>query len=148
MPKYRTRWRYKYDLFIGWGFTPLEARSFAKQYTVKQIRTLPYLVALTRWRRLYISNLRKRGYSDQRIKRSLLVLYKKREWVTKGKLDPWKMLKGFRNVAIDKGDYTPPVRKGSHHKGGVTKGDIAGQKRRRRQRKTFLEDYAQARGKE
>jgi len=102
---------------------------------------------MTRWRRLYISNLKARGWSIQQIRRSLVRLYKKREWVTKGKLDPWKMLKGFRNIAIDQGDYKPPVRKGSHHKGGVTKGDIAGQKERRRQRKTFLEEYEQARGK-
>lgn len=148
MPKFRTLWRYKYDLFTGWGFTPLESRSFAKQYTVRQIRSIPYLVVMTRWRRLYIANLRKRGLTNPQIKRSLIKLYKKSQWVTKGKLDPWKMLKRFRNVAIDEGDYKPPTRKGSHHTGGITKGDIEGQKQRRKSRKTFLEEYARVRGRE
>lgn len=148
MPKFRTLWRYKYDLLTGWGFTPLESRLFAKQYTTKQIRTLPYLKIMTRARRLYIANLRSRGYTSHQIIQKLIDLYKKREYVRAGKLDPWKMLKAFRGAAIDRGDYKLPAKKGSHHKGGVSKGDILGQKRRRRARKTFLEEYERARGRE
>lgn len=147
MPKLKTLWRSKYELLIRWGFTPLEARTFARQYTTKQLRSIPYLVIMGRWRRLYVSGLKARGYSSQRILRMIARLYRKRGWITKGKFDPWKMLKRFRDIAIDEGDYRPSPRKGSHHVGGVTKGDIAGQKKRRRQRKTLLEEYEEARGK-
>lgn len=144
----RTQYRYKYDLLIGWGFLSWEAREFARQYSVAQIRRLPYLKAMTRWRRLYVSNLRSRGYSDKEIINRIYALYDTRDWLTDvGRLDPWKLLKRFRKQAIDTGEYPIPKRKGSHHKGGISKGDLQSQRGRRKQRLSELERYDIGRGR-
>ena len=138
-------YRHKYNLLTRWGFLGWEAREFARQYTTKQIRTLPYMRRMTSWRRLYVGNLRRRGYSERQIGTSIRNLYGKREFTFEGRLDPWALLRYFRKAAIEAGDYIPPKRKGSHHKNtGVSKGDIQSQKRRSKQRKlqSELDDNA------
>jgi len=143
----KTRYRYKYDLLTGWGFLSWEAREFARQYSVAQIRQLPYLRAMTRWRRLYISNLRSRGYSDREIIDRIYALYDTRDWISDiGRLDPWQLLKRFRKQAVATGEYIPPKRKGSHHPPGISKGDVAEQRKRRKAR-TALERYEEGRGR-
>lgn len=145
----RSLYRYRYDLLTGWGFLPFESREFARQYSVSQIRSLPYMVSLTRWRRLYVSNLRNRGLSNKEIIDRLKRLYGNSGWIRDGKLDPWAMLRRFRKQAIEDDEYIPPKRKGSHHKQiGVSKGDVTGQKQRRQKRLSELEKYARGRGKE
>ena len=144
----KTQYRYKYDLLTGWGFLSWEAREFARQYSMAQIRRLPYLKTMTRWRRLYVSNLRSRGYSGKEIIDRIYALYDTRDWLTDvGQLDPWKLLRRFRDQAIDTGEYTPPKRKGSHHKGGISKGDLKAQKERRKRRLSDLERYDEGRGR-
>ena len=144
-----TRYRYNYNLLTGWGFLPFESREFARQYTVAQLRTVPYLKSMIRWRRLYVSNFRSRGYGDREIIDRIYALYDTRDWLTPdGQVDPWRMLRRFRKQAIEDTEYIPPKRNGGgHHPMGVSKGDVAGQRKRRKAR-TPLEKYAQGRGKE
>ncbi|MDD4877038.1 MAG: hypothetical protein PHQ86_07940 [Dehalococcoidales bacterium] len=132
----RSLYRYRYDYLIGKGFLDSEAREFAKQYTMQQMRTTPYLQNLIRWRGLYVSGLRKRGLTNKQIIDRLRKLYIDRGW----EKDPWKMLKDFRKKAIDEGEYKPPPHKGSHHpKGsGWSVGDRKAQKSRRKSK--HLED--------
>jgi len=143
----KTQYRYKYDLLTRWGFLSWEAREFARQYSMAQIRRLPYLKAMTRWRRLYVSNLRSRGYSDKEIIDRIYALYDVRDWLTDvGRLDPWQLLKRFRKQAVDTGEYIPPRRKGSHHPPGISKGDVTEQRKRRKAR-SALERYEEGRGR-
>jgi len=132
----RSQYRYRYDYLVGHGFLHNEAHEFATQYTMAQLRSLPYVQNLIRWRGLYVSGLRKRGLTNQQIIDRLRKLYVDRGW----EKDPWKMLKDFRKKAIDDGDYKPPPRKGSHHpKGsGWSAGDRKAQKSRRKSK--HLED--------
>ena len=139
----RSQYRYKHDYLTGKGFLPWESREFARQYTMAQLRSLPYVQNLIRWRGLYVSGLRKRGLTNKQIIDRLRKLYIDRGW----EKDPWKMLKDFRKKAIDEGKYKPPPKKGSHHpKGsGWSAGDRKSQKARSKeaQRKQAREDINQ-----
>lgn len=146
MAKYRTRYRYKYDILIGWGFLSFESRELARQYSVTQLRTLPYLQNIIKARRLFVSGLRKRGYKDNEIRDRIYTLYDTRDWLTDGKPDIWQMLRRYRKKTIEDNDYIPPKRKGSHHKGGISKGDLQGQKQRRK-KKSALQKYDEGRGR-
>jgi len=143
-----TLYRRKYNYIQRAGFLHFEAREFARQYTAKQIKTLPYIQRMLRWRRLYVANLRHRGYSDAKIIRMIKALYVKRGWKRGASLDPWQLLRRFRQASIDDNQYIPQKRKGSHHKNiGVSKGDVVAQKERRRKRLTELEKYEIGRGR-
>lgn len=147
-----SRYRTKYNLLIKRQFLPFEAREFARNYTTTQLRKLPYLKNMIRWRSLYVANFRSRGYSNREIISRIYALYDTRNWLTdEGQLDPWKMLKRFRQAIIDSGGDPSPGRsptRGSHHKAiGVSKGDIAGQKQRRKKRLSDLERYDIGRGR-
>lgn len=136
---------YRYNRLIGWGLLPFEAREIARTYSMQQIRTLPYLQSLIRARRLYISNLRSRNYPDREIIDRIYALYDRKDWLDdNGRPSIWEMLRSYRKSSIEDNDYIPPKRKGSHHKGGISKGDVAGQKARRR-KKTPLEKYDEGR---
>lgn len=125
------------------GFLDFEAREFARQYSMSEIRSLPYLVAMRRWRQLYVGNLKSRGYSDKGVATMISRLYKRLDLRT-----PWEMLRRFRKQSVDSGEYTPPKRKGSHHKEtGVSKGDTQSQKQRRQKRLSELEKYERGRGR-
>lgn len=127
----RSFYSYKIDLLIKWGFLRDEAKVYADQYTTYQIRTLPYFRRLTSWRRLYVSNFKKRGFTNKEIRDKIKDLYTRRGWIKKGKIDPWEMLRHFRQTSIDEHEYIPTKRKGSHHKTkGISKVDILKQKKR------------------
>jgi len=138
----KSRYSYKAELLEGRGFLPFEAREFARQYSVAQMRSLPYFVGMRRWRSLYTANLRSRGYSDEAIREAIMRLYKRLEWRS-----PWDMLKRFRGKSIADNEYIPPSRGGSHHKGGISKGDLKAQRQRRKQRLSSLERYDVGRGR-
>ncbi len=133
MPTLRER---KYQLLIQAGFTHRESLEFSRQYTIEQLRSLPYLRTIIRTRRLYRDNLRSRGYSEEQIKRSIVYLYYKNEWLgVDGTPDIWVMIRNLRRDSIESGDYQPPPKsKGSHHPKGISKGDIVGQRLRARAR--------------
>jgi hypothetical protein len=114
------------------GFMPQEATQLARTYTITQFKTLVYLQKLVRTRRLYVSNLVKKGHTDKEIKEYIKKLYIKKNWARNDKRDPWTMVRDSRKASIDSGGYVPVKRKGSHHALGVSKGDIAGQKQRRK----------------
>ena len=129
-------YRHKFELLTKWGFLAWEAREFARQYTTKQIRTLPYMRRMTSWRRLYVSNLQRQGLKPRQISQRIRALYTQRGWIEAGRYDPWSLLRYFRKAAIESGDYVPVKRPGSHHKiKGVSKGDVQAQKKRTRQRR-------------
>ena len=133
-----TRRQSKVGLLVDNGFRQFEAREIASQYSVTQMRTLPYLVNVRRSRILYVGNLQRRGYSDSQIAGLITNLYYRRGWLTPdGKLDVWKMIRDIRKDAIDSGDYIPPKRKGGHHPKGVSKGDVEGQRKRSNIREKF-----------
>jgi hypothetical protein len=137
--------QYKKDYLISKGFTNKEATELTspyiiidgkkrehKPYSMKELRTVPYLVNMIRSRQLYVSNLRKKGYTKRQIEGLIANQYYKQDWLSpKNKLDPWKMLRKFRKQVIESGDYIPP--KTSHHGEGVSKGDIMGQKSRHKE---------------
>lgn len=135
------------DSLIKSGFLPSEATTLSGGYTTTQFRTLPYLKKLVRTRRLYVANLKSRGYSDNLIAQYIKDLYENKEWEREGKRDPWKMIRDARQKEIDSGNYIPPKRKGSHHGEGVSKGDVKKQKSRARG-KSFLQKYAEKKGRE
>jgi len=136
-----------YDKLTTAGFMPIEARELTRQYTVTNFRTITYLQKIVRTRRLYVANLRSRGYSDELIKQYIRDLYHNRDWITDGKIDTWKMLKKYRQRDIESGEYPESKYKGKHHGQGVSKGDIKGQRTRAKQ-KSFLQKYAEKRGRE
>lgn len=149
MPTYRQQ---LYNRLIDAGFLPFEAREYAKQYTIGQFRSLPYLRKMVQSRRLYIANLRSRGlitFDEKTIRIRILNLYKRKGWLRPdGKPDAWKPVKAQRQNDIDSGDYIPPKKKGSHHKQpGVSEGDVQAQRQRRKSRQG-LEGYARGRGRE
>ena len=142
----RSRWRYKYDWLTGHGMLPFESRELSRQYSMSQIRRLPYLRSMINSRMLTIRKFRKLGYTDKEIRDRVYALYDTKDWLTDGRPDIWQMLRKYRGASIDRHDYTPPRRKGSHHKGGISKGDLQSQ-RQRRHRKTELEKYEEGRGR-
>lgn len=119
----------KYKYLINNYLTKVEASEISKQYTMNQIRSLPYIQRLIRSRRLQGANLLKRGYSISQIRRSIQSLYDKQGLDPSDTNDFWKILRKIRDQSIDKGDYVPK-RTGSHHGQGVSKGDVTNQKKR------------------
>lgn len=129
-------YRRKYDYLINAGFYPFEAREFARQYTIPQLKTTSYLRNMIRNRRLYVGRMKKRGLSDRQIRDRIMILYGNNDLLRGIAPDPWQWLKRFRKIAINAGKYPIPTRKGSHHKvKGVSKGDVVGQKKRSKQRR-------------
>lgn len=117
---------------VGAGLLPGEAATLSSGYTARDFRTLPYLRKIVQTRRLYVANLKSRGYSDALIKQYIKDLYLNKNWLKDNKADPWQMIRDARQRDIDRGEYIPPKRKGSHHGQGVSKGDVKGQKSRTR----------------
>lgn len=135
MANFGSQYRYKRDYLIRQGLLEFEAREIARNYDMPQIRSLPYIQAILKSRRLTISNYRKRGLRDSQIREKIIALYKRRGWLTpEGKPDVWAMIRYYRKEAIDANEYNPTKRKGSHHKvgSGISKGDIEGQRKRRK----------------
>jgi hypothetical protein len=131
-----TRYRYKYNKLIKSGLLSWEAREIADKYTMTQIKQLPYAQNVMKARRLYIGNMRKRGYKDTEIRDRIFALYDTKDWLTNdGRPDVWMMIRTYRKKSITDGDYVPPKRKGSHHKiKGISKGDLQSQRSRRKSR--------------
>jgi hypothetical protein len=106
------------------GLNIKEARAFAEQYSMADLRTLPYFRSLLVNRRLYVAKLKKKGYTDRQIQGTIANLYFRRGWDDNGKVDEWAMLRSFRRKSIESGDYIPPKHKGSHHGEGVKAEEI------------------------
>ncbi len=132
---------YKYDYFINHGFLHNEALIFSRQYTMAQIRELSYMRTMVRSRTSLRNNLIKKGLSYAQYKRYIATTYSKYRWGKPNQeTDIWKMLRKYRDEAIargkanpnDKSGYIVPVRKGSHHKGDISKGDLDRQRARSR----------------
>lgn len=133
---------------VDYGFLPSETIIMAGGYTITDFRTIPYLQNILKARRLYVASLSKlRGYSDELIKQYIKDRYVLNGWMDGNRIDVWAMIRHYRQKAIDKGEYFPPKRKGSHHGQGVSKGDVKGQRTRSKQ-KSFLQKYAEKRGRE
>jgi len=110
MAKYRTNYRYKADYLVGRGLLPDEYKEIAKNYTMEQIRTLPYIQALLSSRSLTVNNLRRSGLSNNQIRKRIVDFYEH-----KGYKSIWDIIKSYRKESIVSGKYTPLVKKGSHH---------------------------------
>src|SRR5450759_934046 len=104
-PQSRSKGR---KLLINGGFTEAEARELSMQYSIAQMRSLPYLIKMRRTRRLSATRLASYGYGLEEIQRSIAALYIKKGWT-----DVWSMLRSYRTQSIESGDYIPPKR--SHH---------------------------------
>lgn len=139
---------HRYNALVGWGLLAWESRAIATVYSMAQIRSLTYLQSFIRSRRLFVSNMRRLGYSNRQIIKRIYELYRRNEWLTDdGKPDVWKLIRAYRKPAIDNGEYVPPKRKGSHHppSSGISKGQINEQRRRRKKRLSELEKYDRGR---
>ncbi len=148
MANFGSKYRYKRDYLENKGLLPFEAREIARNYDMPQIKSLPYLQSVIKSRQLFIINLRKRGYSDREIKYRVYTLYDKKDWLVEGRPDIWQMIRRYRKTAIDKDDYNPVKRKGTHHKSGsgISKGNLTEQ-RKRRKAKSALQKYDEGRGR-
>jgi hypothetical protein len=125
----------RYDYLKKSGLMNFEARELARHYTIKQLRSIPYLQSFIKSRRLYIINMRKRDYTDKEISKRLHTLYIKRKWLdNEGKISIWARIRDIRKKEIDSGDYIPAKRKGSHHKvgSGISKGNLSEQRKKRK----------------
>lgn len=120
------------DYLKSAGFLPFETKELSQGYNLTQFRKLPYLQNIVKTRRLYISNAKSRGLSNEAIKEGIIQLYIKKDWIKDGELESWDMIRDARKKAIDSGEYFPVKRKGSHHGEGVSKGDVLNQKKRNR----------------
>jgi hypothetical protein len=122
------------------GCTNYEAQTFADQYTLAQLRSLPYFQNLLRSRRLLRAKAIKEKLTTSQYREQIRNFYKRNGWITDGKLDVWAMLRKYRkDVIISGGDpspgLAPSAKKGSHHKEkGVSKGDVVAQRKRAGQR--------------
>lgn len=135
----------KYMLLSSWGFMNWEARELARNYNLTQLRTLPYLLRMSRARRLYVYNLKHQGLKMSEIRDRIYALYETKDWLdNSGVPSVWEMLRYYRKTSMAQGEYVPLPRKGSHHKGGISKGDLKGQ-RQRRKKKTSLQKYDEGR---
>ena len=129
MPKFKPARSSRYALWDKWGFFNFEATEFSRQYSVKDMRSLPYLTKMARWRRLYGTNLASKGYGAEEIARSVQALYHKKGWITPdGSLDPWAMLRSFRKAIIASGgDPSPgfaPTRRSHHSRKEITQAEL------------------------
>lgn len=115
------------------GMSYVEANTFASKYSYKNIRELPYFRRMLRARQLYVNNLKSRGMSETKIHEYIKALYIRYK-IDSGSVvnDAWRLLKKYRKIAQDKGEY--PLKKGSHHGKGVSKGDVEAQRARRKGR--------------
>jgi hypothetical protein len=93
---YKTGRQIRYETLQSWGLLPFEARDFSKRYTMAQIRSKSNIKRFIKARRLYVSNLRHKGYSNQRIAKRVEAIYQKNTWYTpKGRYDPQKALESY-----------------------------------------------------
>lgn len=139
----------RYNWLRRSGLLPFEASQLANSYSMTQLRSTPYIQDLMRSRRLEVANLRSRGYSDNRIRLTLLRQYVVRGWWSHDEPDIWANIRRLRKQAIDSGEYIPIPRKkvpGSHH--AIKRRDLDQQKQRRNRRISDLERYARGRGRE
>jgi hypothetical protein len=129
-------YRQRAALLLKAGFTSDEAGEFAKQYSVAQMRSLPYLVRMRRWRYLYSVNLASKGYGADEIERSIRMLYTKKGWLTAdGQPDAWEMLKAFRKQIIQSGGDPSPgfaPRRSHHSRAEITQAELNAQARQLR----------------
>lgn len=127
------------------GLLEFEAYEFADAYRLRDFRELPYFRAMLNRRRRYIRELRRLGLSDSQIADRIIAnTYYRRGWTT-----AWDLLRYWRKGAIEGGEYFPVKRKGTHHppKSGVSKGDLQGQRKRRKKKMSDLEKYERGRGR-
>lgn len=146
----RSLYRRRMDWLSGKGFMPFEYREIARNYTMFQLRTLSYLRSLIQSRRLYVSNLRSKGLGNKEIRDRIYALYDTKDWLTAlGQPDVWQMVRAYRKTDIDSGEYFPVKRKGTHHppSSGISKGDLQGQRQRRKRKLSDLEKYERGRGR-
>jgi hypothetical protein len=123
--------RYRY--LITKGLLASEAKTIAGQYSMSQIRALPYLRALIKQRVAQRNRLQQLGYPYKDYVKYLKSFYTKNGWGNiNNEDDIWKMIKSHRKDSIIAGDYVPPKYKGSHHKGDISKGDLDRQRARSR----------------
>jgi hypothetical protein len=138
----------KYMLLSSWGFMNWEARELARNYNLTQLRTLPYLLRMSRARRLYVYNLKHQGLKMSEIRDRIYALYETKDWLdNSGVPSVWEMLRYYRKTSMAQGEYFPPSRKGTHHppSSGISKGDLKSQKQRRKTRLSELEKYDRGR---
>jgi len=125
MAEYTDTYEGKYQFLVEHGLLPFEAEEIAdKSYHLHGLRELIYFRRIYQYRMPYLANLRKRGFTEEQIKIKILRKYREKEWATKEKkwgrniyhYSPFAMVKWYRKRSIDEGEYTIPIRKGSHHK--------------------------------
>ena len=93
---YKTERQLRYETLQSWGLLPFEARDFSKRYSMAHMRSNKDIQRFIRARRLYIANLKHRGYSNQRITKHIEAKYQKNLWYAPGgKYDPQKALKQY-----------------------------------------------------
>lgn len=147
----KSLYRYKYEKLKNAGILSFEAREIARQYTMTQIRKLPYIRKMVATRRLYVSNLKSKGYGDREILDRIYALYDRKDWLKVGRPDVWDMIRSFRKKDIDSGDYKPVKRGGTHHpKGsGISKGNLEAQRKKRSHHKSknFGSQYEEKQGR-
>lgn len=148
--------RQRYQYLINSGFEDFEAQEFTYGSHYTSFKRNPslgsydpaiYLQRMIRWRRLYVGNLQRRGYTPNEIHLAILRLYETKGWMSAPagfvgvgiRRDPFKMLRDFRKAAIASGDYHRPPKKGSHHKKGISREDLSGQRARRKAKRMDTE---------
>ena len=133
-------YQYRVKTLMGWGFSNFEAKEFAKNYTIGQMRSVSYLQKIVKARRLFVINQRNKLVPENKIRERIKANYIKSNHVTDGKPDVWKYLRDIRKKDIESGEYHPIKRKGSHHKvKGISKGDLQGQRIRRKGKQKDIE---------
>lgn len=119
------------------GYNESDFHFSKKKYGAGKDTGLSYLYYMVRARRLYRDRERARGKTDEQIQGQIEALYHRKNWIDKsGKVDVWRWLDEYRNAAIARGDYDPPVKRGSHHSkaSGWSKGRTSQQQKNRRAR--------------
>lgn len=128
------------------GFLELEVSELSNSYTMRELRHIPYLAKLIRSRRLYRDSLAKRGATGTQVDAAVVGLYIKNDWrAVDGSYSVWGLVRKYRKLTIEEGDYIPPKRKSSHHAVGVSREAVDGQKVRRGN--TMLDKYEHGRHK-
>ena len=97
--RYRDTRQSRYEEWTDAGFLPFEAREYSRQYSLQEMRASPSLQSLIRWRRLYVANLRYRGYTDDQIERAITALYQRNAWYKgiEGGYEPSKQIEYFKS---------------------------------------------------
>jgi len=160
MARYNLGYRARYEYLIRKGFLDWEASVIASGYRTFRItgdKSDParYIRRMVRGRINTIINLRRYGYSDDKIIEFILGKYIINNWTfTDGRLNTFKMLEQYRRVSMDAGEYFPKARRHGRSKGlSISRGDVKAQRARARVRerekkgKSTLDDYETRRGR-